>query len=163
MNPTNKKARVCKPLQYGIALLLIALPASARTVRIYVTNLAGTTISVLDPDSNKVVSEIKDIEVPESIQFSPDGSRMYITQGPENVLTVLDRKTEKLIKKVPISGHANDLAVTKDGKYALVCISETPGALDVIDTVSLEKIKTLPTKSRLHDIILTADGKYAVA
>ena len=163
MNPTNKKVRVCKPLQFGIVLLLIALPVSARTVRIYVTNLAGTTISVLDPESNKVVSEIKDIEVPESIQFSPDGSRLYITQGPENVLTVLDRKTEKLIKKVPISGHANDLAVTKDGKYVLVCISETPGALDVIDTVSLEKIKTLPTKNRLHDIVMTGDGKYAVA
>jgi YVTN family beta-propeller protein len=163
MNPTNTKARVCKLLQFGIIWMLIALPVAASTVRVYVTNLAGTTISVVDPETNKVVQEIKNIEVPESVQFSPDGSRLYITQGPENVLTVLDRKTEKLVKQVPISGHANDLAVTKDGKYVLICISETPGALDIIDTTSLEKVKTIPTKSRLHDIVLTGDGKYAVA
>jgi YVTN family beta-propeller protein len=163
MNLATTKSCLCRLSQLGVPWVLLAMPLAASTVRIYVTNLAGTTISIVDPVANKVVQEIKDIEVPESVQFSPDGSRVYITQGPENVLTVLDRKTEKEIKKVPISGHANDLAITRDGKYALVCISETPGALDIIDTTSLEKVKTIPTKSRLHDIVLTADGKYAVA
>lgn len=157
------KRSVRRLTQLGIPWLLVAAPLTARTVRVYVTNLAGTTISVVDPATNTVVQEIKDIEVPESVQFSPDGSRVYITQGPENVLTVLDQKTQNIIKKVPISGHANDLAVTKDGKYVLICISETPGALDIIDTTSLEKVKSIPTKSRLHDIVLTRDGKYAVA
>lgn len=155
---------MCRRLaQLGIPWLLVAAPLTARTVRVYVTNLAGTTISVVDPATNTVVQEIKDIEVPESVQFSPDGSRVYITQGPENVLTVLDQKTQNIIKKVPISGHANDLAVTKDGKYVLICIAETPGALDIIDATSLEKVKSIPTKNRLHDIVLTRDGKYAVA
>jgi YVTN family beta-propeller protein len=163
MNPSKANALVSKLFQLSVVLTLIALPVAARTVHIYVTNLAGTTISVVDADTNKVVQQIKDIEVPESVQPSPDGSRLYITQGPENVLTVLDRKTQKVIKKVPISGHANDMAVTKDGKYALVCISEFPGALDIIDTNTLEKIKTIPTKSRLHDIVLTGDSRYAVA
>jgi YVTN family beta-propeller protein len=163
MNLTTTK-RYLRRLSYvGIPCMLLAMPLVASTVRIYVTNLAGTTISVVDPTTNKVVQEIKDIEVPESVQFSPDGSRVYITQGPENVLTVLDRKTEKLIKKVPISGHANDLAVTRDGKYVLICIAENPGALDIIDTTSLEKVKSIPIKNRLHDIVLTPDGKYAVA
>jgi YVTN family beta-propeller protein len=163
MNLTTMQRCLCRLSHLGIPCMLLAMPLAAGTVRIYITNLAGTTISVVDPSTNKVVQEIKDIEVPESVQFSPDGSRVYITQGPENVLTVLDRKTQKLIKKVPISGHANDLAVTRDGKYALVCISETPGAMDIIDTTSLEKVKSIPTKSRLHDIVLTPDGKYAVA
>jgi YVTN family beta-propeller protein len=163
MNLTTMKRCLCSLRHLGILWMLLAMPLAAGTARIYITNLAGTTISVVDPATNTVVQEIKNIEVPESVQFSPDGSRVYITQGPENVLTVLDRKTEKLIKKVPISGHANDLAVTRDGKYVLVCISETPGALDIIDTTSLEKVKSIPTKNRLHDIVLTPDGKYAVA
>src|ERR1700731_2490561 len=116
MNLTSTRSCLCRIRQLGIPWLFLAMPVAASTVRIYVTNLAGTTISVVDPATNKVVREIKDIEVPESVQFSPDGSRVYITQGPENVLTVLDRESEKLIKKVPISGHANDLAVTRDGK-----------------------------------------------
>jgi YVTN family beta-propeller protein len=167
MNLTTVKSCLGKMGRLGIPwmvlVMLLAMPLAASTVRVYVTNLAGTTISVVDPATNTVVQEIKDIEVPESVQFSPDGSRVYITQGPENVLTVLDRKTNKVIKKVPISGHANDLAVTKDGKFVLVCISETPGALDIIDTTALQKVKSIPTKARLHDIVLSKDGKYAVA
>ncbi len=163
MNLTTTKRCLCRLSHLGIFWMLLAMPLVASTVRIYITNLAGTTISVVDPATNKVVQEIKDIEVPESVQFSPDGGRIYITQGPENVLTVLDRKTGTLIKKVPISGHANDLAVTRDGKYVLVCIAEIPGALDFIDATSLQKVKSIPSKSRLHDIVLTPDGKYAVA
>ena len=44
-----------------LALALMPLPASAATVRIYVTNSAGDTIDVIDPVSNKVVQEIKDV------------------------------------------------------------------------------------------------------
>src|SRR4051794_14656745 len=110
--------------------ILLAMPLAAATSRIYVNNNAGTTISVIDPVTNKVVQTITGIEVPEAAHFSPDGSRVYITNGAENFLEVLDRKTGKRIKRVPISGHANDLAVTKDGKRVLICIAEIPGALD---------------------------------
>ena len=143
--------------------ILLAMPLAAATSRIYIVNNAGTTISVIDPATNKVVETIPDIEVPKSVHSSPDGSRLYITIGSENSLDVLDRKTGKSIKRVPISGHANDLAVTPDGTRVLICIAETPGALDIIDTASLQKIKSIPMKSRLHDVVVTADGKYAVA
>ena len=143
--------------------ILLAMPLAAATSRIYVTNNAGTTISVIDPATNKVVETITGIEVPESVHSSPDGSRLYISNGSENFVDVLDRKTRKPIKRVPISGRANDLAITKDGKLVLVCIAEYPGALDIIDTTSLEKVKTIPMKNRMHDIDVTADGKYAVA
>ncbi len=146
----------------GILWVLLAVPLAAATSRIYVTNHAGTTISVIDPTTNKVVEEIKDIENPEAVSFSPDGSRVYITQA-EKVLTVMDRKTGKQIKKVPISGRANDMMATKDGKLILVCIADDPGALDIIDAASLEKIKTIPTKRGMHDLDVTPDSKYAVS
>ncbi len=81
--------------QLGGVWILLAMPLAAATARIYITNHAGTTISIIDPKGNKVVGEIKDIEVPEAVDFSPDGSRLYITQGPDNVVTVIDRKTGK--------------------------------------------------------------------
>ena len=163
MNLINIKWYTRRLSYLSLPWLLLAMPLAAGTVRIYVTNHAGTTIAVVDPATNTVVQEITDIEVPESVRFSPDGNRAYITQGGETVLTVLDRKTGKVIKKVPISGHANDLAVTGDGKWILVCISDTPGALDFIDATSLERVKSIPATSRLHDIVVTQDGKYAVA
>jgi len=141
---------------------LLAMPLAAATARIYVTNSAGTTVQVIDPETNKVVQTIGDIEVAEAVQFSSDGSQVYIGNRSENIF-VVDRKTGKLIKKVPISGPSNDLAVTKDGKRLLVCINHGVAALDIIDTTTLEKVKSIPTKGGLHDIVVTGDGKYAIA
>jgi DNA-binding beta-propeller fold protein YncE len=81
----------------------------------------------------------------------------------------MDRKSGKYIKKVPLSGWANDAAVTSDGKLILVCIRNTGteavdvGALDIIDAKSLEKVKSIPVRRGLHDVALTADGKFAAA
>ena len=62
----------------------------------------GTTISVIDPATDKVVQTIGGIEVPEAAHFSPDGSRIYVTNGADHFLDVLDRKTGKSVKRVPI-------------------------------------------------------------
>jgi DNA-binding beta-propeller fold protein YncE len=43
-----------------LALGLAPLPASASTVRIYITNAAGDSIHVIDPVTNKVVQEIRE-------------------------------------------------------------------------------------------------------
>ena len=148
--------------------LLLTVPVVAGTVRIYVSNSAGTAFDVIDPVTNRVVQVLRGFEAPMAAHFSPDGNRIYITSYGEDVLNVIDRKTGKYIKKVPLSGHGDDLAVTNDGKLALVCIgnmtgSSSTGALDIIDTASLERVTTIPVDKGLHDIAVTRDGKYAVA
>ena len=149
--------------------ILLAMPLVAGTALIYVTNRGGTTIDVIDAATNKVVQTIGNIESPEVVRFSPDGSRLYIPYRGENDLIVMDRKSEKIIKKGPLSGWPNEAQTTRDGKLILVCIrntgttAEDAGALDIIDAKSLEKVKSIPTKRGLHDIAVTADGKYAAA
>ena len=169
LTSTGKYFRARKNVWLPLALLFVALPVAATTVRIYVANRGGTTIDVIDPQTNKVVETIKGIESPEVVRFSPDGSRLYITSRSEDVLDVRDRKSGKIIKKVPISGWANDAGVTSDGKLIVVCIrntgveAEDKGALDIIDARTLEKVKSIPTRRGLHDVALTADGKFAAA
>lgn len=149
--------------------ILLAMPLVAGTALIYVTNRGGTTIDVIDAATNKVVQTIGNIESPEVVRFSPDGSRLYIPYRGANELLVMDRKSEKIIKKVPLSGWPNEAQTTRDGKLILVCIRNTAttvedvGALDIIDTKSLEKVKSIPVERGLHDIAVTADGKYAAA
>jgi YVTN family beta-propeller protein len=153
----------------GGLCILLAMPLAAGTALVYVTNRGGTTIDVIDAATNKVVHTIGNIESPEVVRFSPDGSRLYIPYRGGNDLIVMDRKTEKIIKKVPLSGWPNEAQTTRDGKLILVCIrntnttAEDAGALDIIDAKSLEKVKSIPTKRGLHDIAVTADGKYAAA
>ncbi len=71
----------------------------------------GSKLGTHDPKTNKVVHVIKGFVSPEVARFSPDGNRIYIpSRSDENVLTVMDRKSEKIIKKVPLSGWAKNLS-----------------------------------------------------
>ncbi|HET6142188.1 MAG TPA: hypothetical protein VFE02_01675 [Candidatus Acidoferrales bacterium] len=142
---------------------LAARPAAAGISRIYVTNSAGDTITVVDPVTNKVVQTITGIEVPHGVNFSKDGKQVFISNESESVLDVVDQKTGKIINKVPLSGHPNNIAVTKDGRDVMVCIASGQGALDVVDIASMKVIKTIPVKGPLHNVYVTPDGKYAVA
>jgi YVTN family beta-propeller protein len=171
MNSTAMKKYFCgrKGTRLLLALLVAAIPLAAGTAHVYVTNRGGTTIDVIDTATNKVVETINGIESPEVVRFSPDGSRLYIATRSEDVLDVMDRKSGKIFKKVPLSGWANDAMVTSDGKLIVVCIRNTgtealdAGALDIIDSKTLERIKSIPVKRGLHDVSLTADGKFAAA
>jgi YVTN family beta-propeller protein len=152
----------CTPKKPFLALLL-ALPLAAGTVRIIQTNSAGDDVSIIDPATNKVVGTINGIEVSHGAASAPDGSHYYISNEAESTLDVVDPKTLKVTRNIPLSGHPNNIAVSKDGKRVYVSIAVAPGAVDVIDTASLEKVKSIPVKGAVHNTYVTPDGKYAVA
>jgi YVTN family beta-propeller protein len=156
--------------------ILLAMPVAASTTRIYVLNIGGTTVDVIDPVTNKIVQTIEGIPKSAGVAFSPDKSRAYITsedEQSENALYVVDTRTGKILQRAPLSGRRGNVpAITKDGKRLLVCVGpprderghvrETaPGFLDIVDTTSLARIKTLPMKG--HDCYTTPDGKYWIA
>jgi YVTN family beta-propeller protein len=144
-------------------LLLTMSWAATKTIRIYVANYGGSTISVIDPVAKKVVREIDGFPMPHGVVNSPDGKRLYVSSESEQVLDVVDEESGKIIKKVALSGRPQNIAITKDGAKILVCIRSEPSALDVVDTTSLQKVKSISMKDGLHNVVVTPDGKYAVA
>src|SRR5437016_14370207 len=82
-------------------------PSSAATAWIFVTNSAGDTIDVIDATTNNVVQVIRGIELPHGIAFSPDGTRVYVSNESESVLDVVDRKSGKIEKKISLSARPN--------------------------------------------------------
>jgi YVTN family beta-propeller protein len=134
-----------------------------RKVRIIQTNSAGDNIHLIDPATNKVVGVIEGIEVNHGVGGAPDGSRIYISDEAQSTLDVVDAKSLKVIKRIPLSGHPNNLAVGKDGRRVYVAIIEAPGGVDVIDTASMTDVKTIKTKGSIHNPYVTPDGKYVVA
>src|ERR1700720_37980 len=143
--------------------LLLALPLAASSVRIIQTNSAGDEVSIIDPATNKVVGVIHGIEVNHGAASAPDGSRYYISNEGESTLDVVDQKTLKVTKSIPLSGHPNNIAISKDGKRVYVSIARAPGAVDVIDTASLENVKSIPVKGAVHNTYVTPDGKFVVS
>ena len=147
---------------FGIAIasLLLAVPAAAETVRVYVTNAAGDNVHVIDPATHKVVQVIKGVEAVHGVGFSPDGKRVYLSNEADDTLDVVDQKSGKIQKKIHLSGRPNNIAVTPDGGRIVVALTK-PFGLDVIDTGKLALKKMIPMNGRMHNTYITPDGKYA--
>jgi len=143
--------------------LLLGLPVWASTVRIIQTNSAGDDVSIIDPATNKVVGVIHGIEVNHGAAYAPDGSRYYISDEGESTLDIVNAKTLEVTKKIRLSGHPNNISISKDGRRVYVSIAVAPGAVDVIDTASEEKVKSIPVKGAVHNTYVTPDGKYVVS
>ena len=161
---TTKRHAHVRLLAIAVVTVLCTMPLTAqRKVRIIQTNSAGDNVHLIDPATNKVVGVIEGIEVNHGAGASPDGSRIYVSNEAESTLDAVDVKTLKVIKRVPLSGHPNNMAVGKDGRRVYVGIIQEPGGVDVIDTASLTRVKTIPTKGTIHNAYVTPDGKYVVA
>jgi len=142
---------------------LLALPLAASSVRIIQTNSAGDNVSIIDPVTNKVVGEIRGIEVNHGAAAAPDGSKYYISNEGNSTLDVADAKTYKVIKSIPLTGHPNNIGISKDGKRVYVSIAVAPGAVDVVDRTSMERVKSIPVKGAVHNTYVTPDGKFVVS
>ena len=142
---------------------LLAVPLAASTVRIIQTNSAGDNIHIIDPSTNKVVGIINGIEVSHGAAAAPDGSHYYFSDEAESTLDVVDGKTLKVTHRIPLSGHPNNISISKDGRRIYVGIAVAPGAVDVIDTVVMQKVKTIPVHGAVHNTYVTPDGKYVIS
>jgi YVTN family beta-propeller protein len=141
----------------------LPLTAAAQQVRIIQTNAAGDNIHLIDPRTNKIVQEIKGIEVNHGAAMAPDGSRYYFTNEANHTLDIVDGKSLKLTGSVKLSGRPNNVAISPDGRRVYVAIRQAPGAVDVIDTATRTLAKSIPTQGAIHNPFVTPDGKYVIA
>jgi YVTN family beta-propeller protein len=106
--------------------------------------------------------KIKDLEAAHGVTFSPNGARAYITCEADSTVWVVETKSGRLLNKIPLSGHPNNIAVSNDGRHVFAAIVTAPGAVDVIDTQTLKNMKTIPVKGNAHNVYVTPDGKFVV-
>jgi YVTN family beta-propeller protein len=146
-------------------LLLLPLPLllSAASLRIVQTNAGGDTANVIDPATNKVVLTIPNLEVAHGVGFSPDGKIAYFTVESDSTVKSVDLATGTITGSDKLTGHPNNMSVSKNGKYVFAGIHVAPGAVDVIDTATLKIVKTLPVKGAVHNTYVTPDGKFMIA
>lgn len=143
-------------------VLLLPVIAAASTVRIIQTNAAGDNIHIIDPATNKVVGIINGIEVNHGVVVTPDGKSFLVTNESESTVDIVDVGTLKVVKQVRLSGHPNNLSISKDGRRAYVAIREAPGAVDIIDTQSGTLAKSIPIPE-VHNTFVSPDGKVVLA
>ena len=149
---------------------------NAAGTKAYVTNSNGTTVSIIDTNTNAVVGIIGGFDGPSGVVITPDGNHAYVNNygGPSGVgsgngttVNVVDLNTNTIIGPPIIVGLAPAaMAITPDGAYVYV-INYVDGNLGT-GTISI--IKTSDNTVRLNAITgfsgpfaiaITADGKHA--
>jgi YVTN family beta-propeller protein len=137
--------------------------AGATKARIIQTNFASNYIDIIDPANDKIVGQIKGIELNHGVAVSPDGNRIFISDETNISLDVADGRTFQLTNRIPLSEHPNNIYIGRDGRFVYVSIAGGKGGVDVIDAKTLQRVKTIPTNMSIHNTYVTPDGKYALA
>ena len=166
--PASKRATVAEPkgvpgnvYAYDGANMLTGAARSARSL-VYVPNSESSTVDVIDPRSYKIVEHFAVGALPQHIVPSYDLKTLYVTNDAGNSLTVIDPRTGKPGRTIPVDDPYN-LYYTPDGRYAIV-VAERLHRLDFRDahTLALHHSLTVPCAGVDH-MDFSADGRYLIA
>jgi YVTN family beta-propeller protein len=108
---------------------------------LYVTTELGSSISVIDPQTLKVVDTITTGQ-PEShmLAITRDGRHGFTSNVGPGTVSVLDLEAKKLLAIIPISGTAQRISLSVDDRWAFTA-DQTKPQLAVIDAKS-NKLKS---------------------
>jgi len=88
------------------------------------------TISVFEEESGRPIREIQVGLHPNAMTLSPDGERLYVANGNSDEVSVIDTRSDKLLRQIPVGlfqstsgllgSSPNGLAVDPDGRTLYV-------------------------------------------
>jgi YVTN family beta-propeller protein len=120
-----KAGRKLRDIEVGGKPEGIALTADGR--ELWVGDLEGARVQAFDTGSFKRVAEVETGPVPIRVAVSPDGKWVVTSNLGTGSLSIIDAKTRKLAREVPVSGKEEAGQVTiifsRDGK--LIYAAET--------------------------------------
>ncbi|MQA92237.1 MAG: hypothetical protein GEU90_18760 [Gemmatimonas sp.] len=135
---------------------------SDRVSRIIQTNSAGDIVHVINPATNEVAGVIEGIPHNHGAVLHADGTYYYITNEHDQTVDVVDTRTLKIVKSIPLAANPNNLSGSDLARKVYVAISGAP-LVQVIDMDSNEVIKNVPVSGGVHNTFVTPDGKFAAA
>jgi len=134
--------------------------------RVYVPNLRGNDVWVIDPATLKVVDKFKVGLGPQHVVPSWDLKTLWVANNaertPHGSLTPIDPKTGKPGKTIPVDDPYN-MYFTPDGRSAIV-VAEAYKRLDFRDphTFELQGSLSVPRCGGINHADFSIDGRYAI-
>ena len=137
--------------------LLALTPSSLLALSGYVTNSAGTTVSIIDLTSNTVTGTIAVGSNPLGIAIS--GNRAYVANSGSDTVSVIDLTTNTVTATIDVGSNPYFVAI--GGNYAYVSNYEGgsgSGSLSVIDINTNTVTATITDDSFYGPLALIASG-----
>lgn len=132
---------------------------------IWVSDMMGGSIDIVDPITFKIVSRIRCVSSPDRVEFSPDGNTAYVPDRVEHDITVIDTRTGAIRAKIPLIARPNTSVLARDGSklysgiWPLSGQENRRGYVQIIETAKLQVVRTIPVQGGVHDPWMSPDGK----
>jgi len=129
--------------------------------RIFVTNFAGSTVSVVNATSWTLVKSIPTPAQPHGIVLSPDGQFAYVACYGGAAIAVIDTSAAGLARTIalPAGSEPYGMAISPDGRY-LYASDNLTGRLFVVDTGNGDRVLPAATVGQHPALIARSpDGK----
>lgn len=134
--------------------------------RVYVPNRAGNNVSVIDPETLKVIDTFKVGINPQHVVPSWDMRTLWVANNAEGrtdgSLTPVDPRTGKPGKSIAVDDPYN-VYWSPDGQYAII-VAEAYKRLDFRDpkTMALKFTIATPKCAGINHADFSIDGRYAI-
>jgi YVTN family beta-propeller protein len=132
---------------------------------VYVANLKGGTVSVIDTANQQEVAQVLVGKGPAQTGFTPDGRFAFVSLSQENAVAVIDPATRKMVRKIGVGAAPIQLYATPDSRTLLVANQGTrkkPGnTVSLIDLQTFNVTKTVVTGDGAHGVVVDRDGRFA--
>jgi YVTN family beta-propeller protein len=129
---------------------------------LYVTTELEEALTVIDPDTLKIVTTIPTGQSESHmLAITSDGRRGYTANVGPGTVSVLDLEAKKVLEVIPISRTTQRIALSSDDRWAFTA-DQTKPQLAVIDTAT-NKVKhwvTLPGVG--YGTAATPDGRWLI-
>jgi len=143
-------------------ILLLSFSMLVQADMLYVANMHSSTVSVIDTNTNQVVTTIPVGNLPRDVVINPSGTRAYVANSVSGTVSVIDTNTNHVMATVPIGKYLSSIAVSPNGKLVYVTdsnySSSGSGSISVIDTSSNTVVATITGDKRLVDIAVNPSG-----
>jgi YVTN family beta-propeller protein len=89
--------------------------------KVYVTNMASGTVSVINPFDKTVIDTIDVDTEPFGCALSPDGRKLYVTNQSSDTVSVINTRRDKVVETIrDVGSKPHGIAVSADGHKVLV-------------------------------------------
>jgi YVTN family beta-propeller protein len=157
LDAKTEAQRIARRIAVGGQPTKLVLNRAGTTL--YVANANSDSVSVIDVARGVVTATLATAAPPGSpalrlrgsnpnaLSLSPDGSRLYVTNGGNNTLAVLDLASKRVVGLVPTGEYPTAVAVSADGAHLFVVYAKSAAGPNPLGPWSVPRAQRKPYTS----------------
>jgi YVTN family beta-propeller protein len=149
--------KVIKYLNTGVQPYTLSVAPDGR---LWVPIHSARRIEIYAAGDQRGIGRILLLPNPHAVAFSTDLMRAFTPNHESNAVSVIDMRTDQVLKSIPVSKSPHSIAVSPDGRTVLVAGFDA-NAVNLIDARTLRRTGPFKVGSKPQSVAFAADGRHA--